>query len=68
MLAEKIKYRTGTMTKSPWEMSDAEYTIWKEEGKIELRKHLFSIGQPLVYFIDNKPVIEYSDGSIEYIK
>jgi hypothetical protein len=68
MVAEKIKYRTGTMTKSPFDMDDAEYKIWQEKGKIETREYLFSIGQPLVYFIDNQTVIEYSDGTIEYRK
>jgi hypothetical protein len=67
MVAEKIKYRTGTMTKSPFDMDDAEYKIWQEKGKIETREYLFSIGQPLIYFIDNQVVIENSDGTIEYI-
>jgi hypothetical protein len=68
MVADKIKYRTGTMVKSVWNMTDAEYKIWNENSKNEVKKYLFSIGQPLVYFIDNKAVAEYSDGSIEYIK
>ncbi len=67
MVAKKIKYRVGTMTKSPWDMADDEYKIWQEEAKKEAREYLFSIGQPLVYFIDNKVVIENKDGSFEYL-
>jgi hypothetical protein len=67
MVTEKIKYRTGTMTKSPFDMDDAENKIWQEKGKIEAREYLFPIGQPLVYFIDNQVVIENNDGTIEYI-
>jgi hypothetical protein len=68
MVAEKIKYKVGTMTKSPFDMDDAEYKIWQENGNRETREYLFSIGQPLVYYIDNQTVIEYSDGRIEYRK
>jgi hypothetical protein len=65
MVTDKIKYRVGTMTKSPWAMSDEEYKIWQEEAKKEAREYLFSIGQPLVYFRENKTVIEFKDGTIE---
>ena len=68
MVAERIKYKTGTMTKSPFDMDDAEYKIWQEKSNIEVREYLFSIGQPLVYYIDNQTVIEYKDGTIEYRK
>lgn len=68
MVAEKIKYRTGTMTKSPWDMNDHEYKIWQEECKKDAREYLFSKGQPLVYVYDDKVVIENADGSIENIK
>jgi hypothetical protein len=66
MVAEKIKYREGTMTKSPWDMDDAEYEIWQEEFKKDTREYLFSIGQPLVYVYGDKTVIEYKDGTIEH--
>jgi hypothetical protein len=68
MVAEKVKYRTGTMTKSPDLMSETEFQKWEEKCKKETREYLFSIGQPLVYYIDNQTVIEYSDGKIEYRK
>ena len=68
MVAERIKYKTGTMTKSPDLMSEKEFQQWEEKCKRETREYLFSIGQPLVYYIDNQTVIEYSDGIIEYRK
>jgi hypothetical protein len=68
MVAEKINYRIGEMEKSPWNMSDSEFEVWKEECKIKTRDYLFSIGQPLVHIVDNKTIIENPDGTIEYLK
>lgn len=67
MLAEdlKIKYRVGTMAKSPLNMGPEEYKNWQIQGEKEIREYLFSIGQPLVNIIDGVTIIEYSDGTIE---
>jgi hypothetical protein len=66
MVKEKVRYQTGTMTKSPKEMLPLELQKFEEKCNIDAKKYLFSIGQPLVYYIDNKLIIENSDGSIEY--
>lgn len=68
MVAEKIKYREGTMTKSPWDMNDVEYKIWQEKCNKDAKEYLFSIGQPLVYVYGDKVVIENADGTTEHIK
>ena len=68
MVAERIKYKKGTMTKSPDLMSEKEFQEWEEKCNLETKEYLFSIGQPLVYYIDNQTVIEYKDGRIEYRK
>ncbi len=59
--------KKGTMTKSPFDMTPEELKIWKEENKVEARKYLFSIGQPLVYEKNGHLVAEFSDGRIEYL-
>lgn len=68
MVAEKIKYRTGTMEKSPDLMTDEELEKWEEKCNKADREYLFSIGQPLVYVYDDKVVIKYADGTIEHRK
>ncbi len=65
MITKTIKYRRGTMTKSPRQMSAIELKKWQEQGYLEARAYLFSINQPMVYYIDDAPVIEYKDGRIE---
>ncbi|MGF1637980.1 MAG: hypothetical protein ACFCUU_12965 [Cyclobacteriaceae bacterium] len=55
------------MKKQPWKMSPEEKKVWKENMNQEIRSHLFSIGQPLVYYKDSQMVAEYSDGRIERI-
>lgn len=67
MLIETIKYRTGTMTKRPTEMSEQELKTWQEQGEKEIREYLFSINQPLIYAKNGVMVIERKDGSIETI-
>lgn len=67
MLIETIKYRTGTMTKRPTEMSAQELKTWQEQGEKEIREYLFSINQPLIYEKNGVMVIERKDGSIETI-
>ena len=67
MLTETIKYRTGTMTKRPTEMSAQELKAWQEQGEKEIREYLFSINQPLIYEKNGVMVIEHKDGSIETI-
>ncbi len=63
----EIKYKRGKMVKPESEMTPEELKIWKEKCENEMRKNLFSIGQPLVYFIDGKPVMEFKDGTTEPI-
>lgn len=67
MLKDTIKYRTGTMTKRPAEMTAQELIIWQEQGEKEIREYLFSINQPLIYSKNGVMVIERKDGSIETI-
>ena len=67
MLKDTIKYRTGTMTKRPAEMTAQELKIWQEQGEKEIREYLFSINQPLIYSKNGVMVIERKDGSIETI-
>lgn len=67
MLTDTIKYRTGTMTKRPAEMTAQELKIWQEQGEKEIREYLFSINQPLIYSKNGVMVIERKDGSIETI-
>lgn len=68
MITEVIKYRTGTMTNPPHQISASELKKWQEQGKIEIREYLFSINQPIVYCIDGIPVIEYKNGTIEKLQ
>jgi hypothetical protein len=65
MITKEIKYRTGTMTKSPSQMSEDELKRWQEEGKKEIREYLFSINQPLVNYKNGVFIVEYKDGRIE---
>lgn len=67
MLKDTIKYRTGTMTKRPAEMTAQELKIWQEQGEKEIKEYLFSINQPLIYSKNGVMVIERKDGSIETI-
>jgi len=57
----------GKMKKEPWKMSPGEKNIWKDSMRSEIRSHLFSIGQPLVYYKDARMIAEYPDGHIENI-
>lgn len=67
MFTDTIKYRTGTMTKRPAEMTAQELKIWQEQGEKEIKEYLFSINQPLIYSKNGVMVIERKDGSIETI-
>jgi hypothetical protein len=66
-MLQEIKYKTGTMTKSPSQMSEDELKKWQEDGKKEIREYLFSINQPLVYYKNGVFVVEYKDGRIEEV-
>lgn len=68
MLTETIKYRTGTMTKRPTEMSAQELKTWQEQGEKEIREYLFSINQPLIYEKNGVMVAENKDGSIDILQ
>ena len=57
--------RKGSMTKSPFDMTPEELKAWKQENKVEARKYLFSIGQPLVYQKNGCMIAEFADGHIE---
>ena len=62
MLSDTIKYRTGTMTKRPAEMTA------QKQGKKEIREYLFSINQPLIYSKNGVTIAENKDGSIEVLQ
>jgi hypothetical protein len=68
MIMKEIKYRTGKMTKPTSQMSPSELKKWEEEGNKEIRKYLFSINQPLVYYRGEEIVAEYKDGRIEKVR
>jgi hypothetical protein len=68
MLTDTIKYRTGTMTKRPAEMTAQELKIWQEQGEKEIREYLFSINQPLIYSKNGVMIAENKDGSIEVLQ
>lgn len=68
MITTEIKYRTGTMTKPTSQMSPSELKKWEEEGNKEIRKYLFSINQPLVYYRGEEIMAEYKDGRIEKVR
>jgi hypothetical protein len=68
MITKEIRYRTGTMTKPTSQMSSSELKKWEEEGNKEIRKYLFSINQPLVYYRGEEIVAEYKDGRIEKVR
>jgi len=68
MITKEIKYRTGTMAKPTSQMSPTELKKWEEQSKKEIREYLFSINQPLVYYLEGMPVAEYKDGRIEKLR
>lgn len=57
----------GQMEKSPLEMNEEELKAWKIKTDKEIRKYLFSIKQPLVYYKNGRIVAEYEDGTIKEI-
>lgn len=59
--------KKGKMKKHPILMTEVELKTWKENMKVDIRQHLFSIGQPLVYEKDGVMIAEYSDGRIKNI-
>jgi hypothetical protein len=67
-MVKEIKYRTGKMTKPTSQMSPSEYKKWQEQSKKNIRNYLFSINQPLVYYLEGVPVAEYKDGRIEKLR
>ncbi|PWK27949.1 hypothetical protein LV89_01356 [Arcicella aurantiaca] len=67
-MVKEIKYRTGKMTKPTSQMSPAELKKWQEQSKKDIRNYLFSINQPLVYYLEGIPVAEYKDGRIEKLR
>ncbi len=65
---EEIKYKVGTMTKDPADMTEKELAVWEKECADDARTYLFSIGQPLVYRReDGRFVAEFEDGRIELV-
>lgn len=57
------------MVKHPGEMNAYELKEWKKTSYERAKAYLFSIGQPLVYYLeDGTPVIEHKDGRIEQIQ
>lgn len=67
-MVSEIKYRVGTMTKRPADMSAEELKNWQEQGEKEIREYLFSINQPLIYYKGDALVVERKDGSIEILQ
>lgn len=67
IVREDSLIKKGKMKKEPWKMSPEEKKMWKENMRKEIRSRLFSVGQPLVYYKNNRMVAEYSDGRIENI-
>jgi hypothetical protein len=59
--------KKGLMEKSPTEMNEEELNAWKIKSTEEIRKYLFSIKQPLVYYKDGRIVAEYEDGTIKEV-
>ena len=68
IMITEIKYRTGKMTKPTSQMSPTEFKIWEEQSRKNIRNYLFSINQPLVYYLEGVPVAEYKDGRIEKLR
>ena len=61
--------KVGIMVKHPDEMNAYELKEWKKKSFERAKAYLFSIGQPLVYYLsDGTPVAEYEDGRIEAVK
>jgi hypothetical protein len=56
------------MTKPTSQMSPTELKKWEAQSKINIRNYLFSINQPLVYYLEGVPVAEYKDGRIEKLR
>ena len=67
-MISEIKYRIGTMSKSPSKMTDEELSIWQEQGEKEIREYLFSINQPLVYYRNGVLVMEDKNGFIQAVE
>ncbi|WP_221394034.1 hypothetical protein [Dyadobacter sp. NIV53] len=66
---EEIIIRKGIMVKSPGKMTALELKDWKHKSYQRAKDYLFSIGQPLVYYLqDGTPVAEYFDGRIERLQ
>lgn len=59
--------KKGQMEKSPFDMHGEELKAWKINSDKEIRKYLFSIKQPLVYYKDGRIVAEYEDGTIKEV-
>lgn len=67
-MVSDIVYKTGTMSKDPRDMTDAERAIWQRQCAENARTWLFSIGQPLVYRTPaGQMVAEYADGRVETV-
>ena len=67
-MVKEIKYRTGKLVKPTNQMSLTELKTWEEQSKKDIRNYLFSINQPLVYYLEGIPVAEYKDGRIEKLR
>lgn len=56
------------MIKPTSQMSPDELKKWQDQNKKNIRNYLFSINQPLVYYLEGIPVAEYKDGRIEKLR
>ena len=68
MITTEVKYRTGKLVKPTNQMSPPELKNWEEQSKKNIKDYLFSINQPLVYYLEGVPVAEYEDGRIEKLR
>ncbi|WP_057938040.1 hypothetical protein [Algoriphagus resistens] len=66
-IKEEVFLKKGKMKKDLCYMTAAERVAWKEKMGKEIRSHLFSIGQPLVYRKNGQMIAEYADGHIEKV-
>lgn len=66
-ITDESLIKKGKMKKHPILMTEEELKTWKGNMKTDIREHLFSIGQPLVYEKDGIMIAEYSDGRIKSV-
>ena len=56
------------MTRSPFEMTQSEYSAWEKENQADARKNLFAIVQPFVYEINGQIIAQHGDGLVQIVR